>query len=382
MDIIVTEKEDNRLAIKYFKPSESGANISLDFSKLSDKEKEEFKKLTLNLENYATKDMVNKKVDQIPNKGLSTNDYTNEDKEKVNSIPTNPIYTDTTYSAGTGLELVGNTFNIDNTIARREDIPDGADLSEYVKKDYLAQQLANNYTDEDKLKVDNIPDNPKYTDTQYEAGSGLTLSNNTFSIDDTVARKSDIPNIDTALGKIDLSSYATTESVNEKLTNKVDKVQGKQLSTNDYTNTDKIKVNNIPTTGAKYTDTTYSAGNGIMLSGNKFSVDDTIARKIDLDNITLSDEQVARLKGEPGKKGEKGDPGPRGLPGRDGSDATVNMLQLKRELFNPTGDNKLITIAGFDIDFYDFNSTIKISNIKTNKKLYLDFQRKESFWAG
>lgn len=31
-------------------------------------------------------------------KGLSTNDYTNEDKEKVDAIPANPKYTDTVYT--------------------------------------------------------------------------------------------------------------------------------------------------------------------------------------------------------------------------------------------------------------------------------------------
>ena len=122
-----------------------------------------------------------------------------------------------------------------------------------------------------------------------------------------------------------------------------------------------------------------------MLSGNKFSVDDTIARKIDLNNITLSDEQVARLKGDKGDKGEPGRDGatgPRGLPGKNGSDANVDIRKIKNELFQPVKDNHILTIGGFDIEFQDFLNTIKITNLNTNKKLYLDFGRKESFYAG
>ena len=180
----------------------------------------------LELAGYAKTSDLDKKVDKVSGKGLSTNDYTSTDKGKVSAIPSNPKYTDTTYSAGSGLSLSGTTFSVDSTIARKSDIPSGVDLSEYAKK-------------------------------------------------------SDIPNIDTALGTIDLSSYATKTD----LSNKIDKVSGKGLSTNDYTSTDKNKVSAIPTS-PKYTDTTYSAGSGLSLSGTTFSVDSTIARKDDLKNIT------------------------------------------------------------------------------------------------
>ena len=41
------------------------------------------------------------KVDKIDGKGLSTNDYDSTAKGKVDAIPTNPKYTDTTYSNAT-----------------------------------------------------------------------------------------------------------------------------------------------------------------------------------------------------------------------------------------------------------------------------------------
>lgn len=41
------------------------------------------------------KNKWNNKVDKVDGKGLSTNDYTDEDKGKINAIPPNPKYTDT-----------------------------------------------------------------------------------------------------------------------------------------------------------------------------------------------------------------------------------------------------------------------------------------------
>lgn len=40
---------------------------------------------------------IDKKVDKVAGKGLSTNDYTNAAKTKVDAIPANPKYTDTVY---------------------------------------------------------------------------------------------------------------------------------------------------------------------------------------------------------------------------------------------------------------------------------------------
>lgn len=44
------------------------------------------------------KALVDKKVDKVNGKSLSTNDYTNEAKKKVDAIPANPKYTDTVTS--------------------------------------------------------------------------------------------------------------------------------------------------------------------------------------------------------------------------------------------------------------------------------------------
>ena len=52
-----------------------------------------------------TNEALNNKVDKETGKGLSANDFTNADKAKVDAIPANPKYTDTTYTAGEGIAI-------------------------------------------------------------------------------------------------------------------------------------------------------------------------------------------------------------------------------------------------------------------------------------
>lgn len=51
--------------------------------------------------------------------------------------------------------------------------------------------------------------------------------------------------VDDKISKIDLSPYAKTADINNKLNSKVDKIEGKGLSSNDYTDEDKNKLNGI-----------------------------------------------------------------------------------------------------------------------------------------
>ena len=75
----------------------------------------------------------------------------------------------------------------------------------------------------------------------------------------------------------DLSPYAKTSDVDKKLDKKVDKVEGKGLSTNDYSNDAKSKVDAIPN-NPNYTDTTYSNATskkaGLMSGADKSKLDD------------------------------------------------------------------------------------------------------------
>lgn len=64
------------------------------------------------------KDEIGTKVNAVKGKGLSTNDYSDTDKAKVDVIPSNPKYTDTTYSEATqttsGLMAAADKKRLDN----------------------------------------------------------------------------------------------------------------------------------------------------------------------------------------------------------------------------------------------------------------------------
>lgn len=121
-------------------------------------------------------------VEKEDGKGLSTNDYDDNAKAKVDAIPEDPKYTDTVY----------DDTEVREEIGKKVDKEDGKGLS------------TNDYDAAAKAKVDAIPENPKYTDTVY---------------DDT--------------------------EVKEEIGKKVDKVDGKDLSTNDYTDEDKAEVEKV-----------------------------------------------------------------------------------------------------------------------------------------
>lgn len=60
--------------------------------------------------------------------------------------------------------------------------------------------------------------------------------------------------------EVDLSGYVKTTTLTEELAKKVDKVTGKQLSTNDYTNTEKTKLDGIEEEANKYVHPASAAG--------------------------------------------------------------------------------------------------------------------------
>lgn len=109
---------------------------------------------------------VETKVDKIDGKGLSTNDYDDAAKMKVDGIPANPKYTDTVADL--------------TPYAKKTDVP--------TKLSQLSEDSTHRLvTDTEKAKVQAIPANPKYTDTVPDLSP--------------YAKKTDIP---------DLAPYAKT----------------------------------------------------------------------------------------------------------------------------------------------------------------------------
>ena len=187
---------------------------------------------------------LSEKVDKVTGKGLSTNDYTAADKAKVDAIPASPKYTDTVYD---DTAVKNRLTAVENEIAGIE-AGSGSGFS-------------GSYND--------LTDKPTIPDAVTEttvSGWGFTKNTGTYSKPTGGIPKTDLASaVQTSLGKADsalqshqsLAAYRTASAQDTIDKGKVDKVTGKGLSTNDYTNAAKAKVDAIPAS-PKYTDTVYN----------------------------------------------------------------------------------------------------------------------------
>ena len=179
------------------------------------------------------------KVDKVTGKGLSTNDYTNAAKAKVDAIPASPKYTDTVYD---DTAVKSRLAAVENEVAG---IGAGSSFS-------------GSYND--------LTDKPTIPGAVTEATVsdwGFTKNTGTYSKPAGGIPKTDLASaVQTSLGKADSalqtvpSTYRTASAQDSIDSGKVDKVTGKGLSTNDYTAAAKAKVDAIPAS-PKYTDTVY-----------------------------------------------------------------------------------------------------------------------------
>ena len=179
------------------------------------------------------------KVDKVTGKGLSTNDYTAAAKAKVDAIPASPKYTDTVYD---DTAVKNRLTAVENEVA-------GIGAGSSFSGSY------NDLTDK--------PTIPEAVTEQTVSGWGFTKNTGTYSKPAGGIPKTDLASaVQTSLGKADSalqavpSTYRTASAQDSIDSGKVDKVTGKGLSTNDYTNAAKAKVDAIPAS-PKYTDTVY-----------------------------------------------------------------------------------------------------------------------------
>lgn len=138
----------------------------------------------------------------------------------------NPVDTDTdtTYSAGDGLNLATTTFSVDNTVARS-----GGNISQFVNNSgYLnahpvisAASSSNNsgrtYIQDILLdsnghvtSISTATETVTDTDTTYSAGSGLQLAGTTFNVQDNYLRNDAD---DTTTGVITSAGISTTGNI-------------------------------------------------------------------------------------------------------------------------------------------------------------------------
>ena len=143
---------------------------------------------------------------------------------------------DTTYSAGSGLSLSGTVFSHSDTSSQSSSNNSGRTYIQDVTLDTYGHVTGLATATETVTNTD--------TNTTYSAGSGLTLSSTTFSHSDTSSQGSVNNSGRTYIQDVTLDTYGH--------------VTGLASATETVTNTD--------------TNTTYSAGNGLSLSGTTFSL--------------------------------------------------------------------------------------------------------------
>lgn len=167
---------------------------------------------------------LDNKVDKILGKELSTNDFTNEEKNKLVNIQTEATKNQTdahllNKNNHTGIQSISTITNLQTTLDNKVDKVTGKELS------------TNDFTNVLKTKLDGIATQATKNQTDTHL---LARSNHTGS-----------------------QAISTITNLQTSLNNKVDKVTGKQLSTNDFTNALKTKLENI--------DDTPSSGGGANL---------------------------------------------------------------------------------------------------------------------
>ena len=205
------------------------------------------------------------KVDKVVGKELSTNDYTNVDKAKVDNVPSD-----------TSAELndkVNTTDIVDNLTSTDTDKPLSANQGKVLKDTQDTQETAiglstahiANLTNPHVVtktqlvieNVDNTSDLNKSISTATQAALDLKeVADVTIlkqiDVVNNLASTSIIKPLSANQGKVleeakaDKTTTYTKTEVDTELSAKVDKVTGKVLSTNDYTNVDKAKMNNVP----------------------------------------------------------------------------------------------------------------------------------------
>lgn len=233
------------------------------------------------------KEALAKKVDKIDGKGLSTNDFTTEEKTKLAAIEENANKYE--LPAATAEKLggvkVGDRLSItaDGVLSAtvQETVVDSAlsetsanpvqnkvvkaELDKKVTKVTGKDLSTNDYTTEDKNKLKDIAANAQVNVLEAIAVNGTDQTITNKKVDISVPTKvSDLTNdtgfitsasIDEKEDKTNKvisiiasntdEQYPSAKAVYTGLSGKVDKIDGKGLSTNDYTTTEKNKLNGI-----------------------------------------------------------------------------------------------------------------------------------------
>ena len=173
------------------------------------------------------KTAVNTKVDKVGGKGLSTNDYTTGDKNKVANVP-----------ADTNAELAAKV-DVDGVKQLSDENYTSAEKSKLAG---LANYFKGSYTTLVALEAAHPTGQPGWEALVDEVG-GIALK---YIWDDTDSTWVQSSGMATATFAEIGGSPSENAALNDAFGAKVDKVSGKALSTNDFDATAKGKVDNLP----------------------------------------------------------------------------------------------------------------------------------------
>ena len=188
------------------------------------------------------------KVDAVSGKGLSTNDYTTADKDKLAGINLSNYVPTSQKGANNGVATLGSNGKIpmsqipnglDETIFGYRNETDGLFYEDAEFTEPINPQAGIFYYDELSTNF------YRWTGTAYvsftDGSTGLVLGEVTGTAYDGGKGKENRDAITAIKDGQSIDSFGDVETA---LDDKVDKVSGKGLSTNDYDNTEKGKVTN------------------------------------------------------------------------------------------------------------------------------------------
>lgn len=148
------------------------------------------------------------------------------------SIP-DKSYADGTYDN----TIIGNT----NYYIKLNNNTDDIDLSDY----YTKNEVYNKIEVDEKNYISSIPDSfatKDYVDDEINKIPSTDLSNYYDKTETYNKTEVDVKIDSIQTGDVDLSGYYNKTETNTLLNNKVDKAEGKQLSSNDYTNEEAERI--------------------------------------------------------------------------------------------------------------------------------------------
>ena len=198
---------------------------------------------------------VEGKVDKVEGKGLSSEDYTAAEKTKLAGVEAGAQVNklEAVSVNGTPLAITDKGVNVDlGAYAKTADVEGG-----YVAKEEGKGLSTEDYTTADKTKLGGIAAGAQVNVIEAVKVNGTALAVTGKAVN------------------VDLSAYAT----NDDLENKVDKVDGKGLSANDFSNAAKAKLDGVAE-GAQVNVLESVKVNGAALAVTAKGVDITVPTKV------------------------------------------------------------------------------------------------------